>query len=215
MTAVKICGLKDSENLEAAIEAGTDYVGLVFYDPSPRAVSVDQAAELVTQIPDSVKTVGLFVDPSDSDLERILSRVKLDILQLHGDETPARILDVKQKFDFEIIKALRIASKNDLKNIKEYEEVSDYLMFDARVEGESLPGGMGQAFDWDILAGHDPVNHLSRPWFLAGGLNENNVTDALKVLSPDIVDVSSGVERERGVKDPDKIRAFIRAAKRA
>lgn len=215
MTAVKICGLKDSENLEAAIEAGTDYVGLVFYDPSPRAVSVAQAADLVTQIPVSVKTVGLFVDPSDSDLERILSRVKLDILQLHGDETPARILDVKQKFDFEVIKALRIASKNDLKNIKEYEEVSDYLMFDARVESESLPGGTGQAFDWDILAGHDPVNHLIRPWFLAGGLNENNVTDALKVLSPDIVDVSSGVERERGIKDPDKIRAFIRAAKRA
>ena len=211
MTKVKICGLKDAANLQVAIEGGADYVGLVFYEPSPRFVSTQIAENLAAQIPDFVKTVGLFVDPADSDLEHILDRVKLDMIQLHGDETLERISAIKKKFDFEIIKAHRIASKKDIEMSQKYEDVADYLMFDARVEGESLPGGTGKSFDWEILAGHDP----KIPRFLAGGLTPENVTKAIRTCRPDAVDVSSGVESARGIKDPEKIRAFLRAVKSA
>lgn len=205
MTLVKICGLKTPDTLTAALEGGADFVGLVFHEPSPRHVDIEVAAYLASYIPESVKIVGLFVDPSDRILTEILGNVRIDMVQLHGNENPERIADIKRKFGRPVIKAFSIASPEDIAGIAAYEDVADWLMLDSR------GGGTGKSFDWKLLDGAV----FTKPWMLAGGLTPGIVGGAIKRLKPAAVDVSSGVESSRGVKDADKIRAFITAAKNA
>ncbi len=207
--AVKICGLSDEDAIDAALEAGADYLGLVFYPPSPRAVTAERAAEL-TQFLEDVAKVGLFVDPSDTLLDEVLTHLRLDILQFHGAESPDRIDQVRQEFAIPVMKALPISTPADLAAAADYYDVADYLLFDARPpKGSSLPGGNAVAFDWTILSGFQ----CPLPWMLAGGLTPANVAQAIQITGASMVDVSSGVESAPGVKDADLIRAFITAAK--
>lgn len=212
MTAIKICGIKDPQNLEAAISAGARYIGFVFYDPSPRNVSFDIAWNLARAVPTGVRSVGLFVDPDPEQLERIVSGIQLDMIQLHGDETPDQVQAIRDKFKMPVMKAIRVSHDSDLSALKDYEDVSDWLLFDAKApqeQGNDLPGGTGHSFDWNILKGQE----FSKPWMLGGGLTAENVGKALSILSPNALDVSSGVESTRGQKDPIKIKAFIDAVK--
>ncbi len=208
ITKVKICGLSTPDTIITAIEAGADFVGLVFYAPSPRQVEIEVAAYLTKQIPEGVEIVGLFVNPTDEYLTQVLNNVPLTMIQLHGGETPKRVIEIKEKFKLPVIKAISIATPDDLTKIKPYDGIADWLLFDAK--GEALPGGNGIAFDWSILKNYSGQS----PWMLAGGLNPDNVTDALKALSPNAVDVSSGVESSAGVKDNQKIKDFINAVKK-
>ena len=210
MTDVKICGLSDPNNLAVAVEAGARFVGFVFYPPSPRNVSFDIAWNLARTIPTGVRSVGLFVNPEDKQLERILTGIQLDMVQLHGDETPGRINEIKERFSMPVIKAIRVRDESDLKDVEGYEAAADWLLFDARPENAKLPGGTGESFDWNILKNRE----FKKPWMLSGGLNESNVKDALSILKPNAVDISSGVESAPGIKDAEKIRAFISAVKK-
>lgn len=207
MTLVKICGIKDPENMTAAIEAGANFIGFVFYEPSPRYIEPDIAKTLSQQLPTGVKAVGLFVNPTDEYLEEITGFVPLDIIQLHGDESPQRVNAIREKFAMPVMKAIRVASAEDLSDLAEFEKAADWILFDAKSQSEY--GGTGHAFDWGILKDMQ----LSKPWMLGGGLNAGNVKDALSILSPTAVDVSSGVEITRGQKDVRKIKDFIRAIK--
>lgn len=211
MTDVKICGLSTPETLAAAASGGARFVGFVFYPPSPRNVSFDVAYELARAVPTGVRSIGLFVDPDDEMLERIVTGIQLDMIQLHGDETPERVTEIKERFSMPVIKAIRVANKYDLEDVDAYEAVADWLLFDAKPAGADLPGGTGESFDWNILKGR----RFKKPWMLSGGLDVDSVAEALSILSPNAVDISSGVESSRGVKDPAKIQAFIQAARAA
>lgn len=208
----KICGLTDAAAVQAAVEYGADMVGFVFYPPSPRNLSAEQAEDLLRDVPSGIDRVGLFVDPETDFLDKILAKARLDLLQLHGDETPERCRAISIYFGLPIIKALKVSTKADLKAAKAYEDVVDWLMFDARppADGAALPGGNGKAFDWTILQGAE----FKRPWLLAGGLTPDNLPQAVQQSGARAVDVSSGVERAPGSKDPAKIRAFLDAARR-
>lgn len=208
MTHVKICGLKDPENLQVAVEAGARFVGFVFYPPSPRHVPLDVAKELSMQVPTGVRCVGLFVDPTDEELERVLGHVQLDMIQLHGGESAERVAEVRARFGVEVMKAIAISGQEDLERIKAYEDAADWILCDTPSVGH---GGSGESFDWEILKAYA----FSKPWMLAGGLTVENVGDAIEALKPDAVDVSSGVEKSRGVKDAEKIRSFISAVRAA
>jgi phosphoribosylanthranilate isomerase len=207
---VKICGITDEDAMDAAIEAGADYVGLVFYPPSPRNVSPDRAAELVEFTPGEVTKVGLFVDADDATLDAVLTRVRLDLLQLHGNETPERVEAIRLEYGLPVMKVLAVADPADLAAAEPYLAVADRLLFDARPpKGALLPGGNATSFDWSILTGRK----WGLPWMLAGGLDAANVAEAVRISGAPAVDVSSGVESAPGVKDADKIRAFIKAAR--
>lgn len=207
----KICGLTDAAAVDAAVEHGADMVGFVFYPQSPRNVSAVQAEDLLRNVPSGIDRVGLFVDPETDFLDQILAKARLDLLQLHGDETPERCRAISIYFGLPIIKAIKVSTKADLKAAKDYEDAVDWLMFDARPPADgALPGGNGQAFDWTILKGAE----FKRPWLLAGGLNPENLAEAVKQSGASAVDVSSGVESAPGKKDPAKIRAFLEAARR-
>lgn len=208
-TKVKICGLSTPDALTAAIDGGADFVGLVFYEASPRHLKIEVAAYLAKQIPKTVEAVGLFVNPSDEYLTQVLNDVPLTMIQLHGDETVERVRQVTEKFKLPVIKALPIETADDLQNIKPYDGIADWLLFDAKAE--KLPGGNGIAFDWNILKDYQGTS----PWMLAGGLTPHNIREALNILSPHVLDVSSGVESAAGVKDTDKIHSFLNAAKKA
>lgn len=199
---IKICGLKTREALTAAENAGADFAGFVFFEKSPRNIAPEDAAPLVRAT--KLTTVGLFVDPTDDDLRRVLKTVPLRAIQLHGNETMSRVAAIKTMTGLDIIKALRIATADDLMFADSYARVADWLLFDAKTS-HALPGGTGQNFDWALLKNFK----INRPWMLAGGLNTENIGDALKLLQPNGVDVSSGVESQAGVKDPGKIAAFI------
>jgi len=204
---VKICGISEPETLKAACKAGARFIGFVFYPPSPRYVSLETAHSLALQIPTGVRSVGLFVDPTNEELEEILGGTPLDMIQLHGHESPARVAEIKERFAMPVIKALPVASAEDIDNSQKYEESCDWLLFDAKPpKGSDNPGGLGQSFDWGLLEGRS----FKKPWMLSGGLTADNVSEALSRLTPDAVDVSSGVESQRGVKDADKIRQFIK-----
>ena len=209
MTLVKICGLSEPNTLTAAIEAGADFVGLVFYEPSPRHVEIEVAKYLSSFMPDNIDVVGLFVNPDDAYLSQVLNDVPLTMIQLHGDETPERVIAVKEKFKIPVMKSIPISTVEDLNQASEFDGVADWLLFDAK--GEALPGGNGTAFDWTILKDYQGM----KPWMLAGGLTPENIKDALKIITPPALDVSSGVESAKGVKDADKIRSFLYAAKKA
>ncbi len=208
---VKICGVTRPDILAAAAQAGAHYVGLNFYPLSPRYVSPDIAAELARNAPTAVKLVGLFVHPSDEEIENILSRVGLDMIQLHGDELPARVAEIKARFLLPVIKAIPIATKADVMAARKYETVADYLLFDTKTTGNvaALPGGTGMAFDWNILRGEK----FSVPWFLAGGLNAANVAEAIQTTGAKYIDCASGVETRPGVKSAELIQQFISAAR--
>ncbi|MGE0153113.1 MAG: phosphoribosylanthranilate isomerase [Reyranellaceae bacterium] len=207
----KICGINSPEAMAAAIAGGAAYVGLVFYPPSPRHVTPERAAQLAAAVPEHVAKVGLFVDADDETLQRVLDIVPLDILQLHGSETPQRVADVKKAFGLQVMKALRIAGPDDVAGAAEFATVSDRLLFDAQAPADmagALPGGNGLAFDWQLLA----AKEWPLPWMLSGGLTAETLAEAVAATGAACVDVSSGVEAARGVKDPEKIRQFLAVA---
>jgi len=213
MTKIKICGLSTPESVTTAIENGASHVGLVFYPKSPRNVTIETAAYLANFVPDTVTTVGLFVNPSNDLLHQVLNTVKLDMIQLHGDESSARVEEIKETFKLPLMKALPVALKDDLSLCDTYTPYVDYFLFDAKPDSSlsELPGGNGLAFDWTILEGFKPP----KPYFLAGGLTPDNVATAINKLAPYGVDVSSGIESSAGVKDSRKIASFLKASKSA
>jgi len=209
MTQVKICGITNGAALDAATKSGARFAGLVFHAKSPRNIAPEKAAPLVGSASASITTVGLFVDPDDDTLRRVLSLVPLGMVQLHGNETPARVAAVKILTGLPVMKAIRIGTRDDMAGIDAYAAIADWLLFDAKVDGAQ--GGTGCAFDWTILENFK----TSKPWMLAGGLHADNVRAALAQLRPDAVDVSSGVESAPGVKDACKIAAFVESVRHA
>lgn len=209
---VKICGLKSPEALEVALESGADLTGFVFFPPSPRNLGLEAAKLLGAQVKGRAGKVALTVDANDETLRAIVDALKPDLLQLHGHETPERVATVRSRFGVPVMKVLPISERSDLSPIREFANVSDRLMFDARPPQEATrPGGLGRTFDWTLLKGIDPkINFM-----LGGGLDAGNLAQALAITNAPGVDVSSGVERAPGEKDLDKIRAFIRAARAA
>ena len=207
---VKICGLSTRETLDAALGAGADMVGFVFFPPSPRHVSFDAARELAAAVRGRARKVALTVDADDATFSAIVTALKPDILQLHGRESVARILQLKQKFGLEVMKALPVETAADLLSLPEFATVSDRILFDARPpKAATRPGGLGTTFDWHLLEDLD----LKLPFMVSGGLTADNVAEALRVTGAGGVDVSSSVERAPGIKDPQLIERFIRAAR--
>ena len=209
---VKICGLNTPEALDVALEAGADWVGFVFFPPSPRHLAFDAARALGDRVKDRARKVALSVDADDGLLEASIAALNPDLLQLHGKESPERVLAIQSRFKLPVMKAIAVAQQKDLSVVPLYAAVADRLLFDARAPREATrPGGLGRKFDWRLLQHLDP----GVPFMLSGGLHAGNVADALRVTGACGVDVSSGVERAPGEKDPDKIRAFVRAARDA
>ena len=209
---IKICGLKTASTLEAALEAGADLVGFVHFPKSPRHVALADLPALAAQVRRRALTVALTVDADDAALAAVIAALDPDILQLHGSESPERVAAIRAAFGRPVMKALPVARRADLAVVPAFAAVADRLLFDAKpAPDDLLPGGNGRPFDWTLLAGLD----ASRPVMLSGGLDADNVAQALAVARVDGVDVSSGVEDAPGVKSPDKIRAFIAAARGA
>jgi phosphoribosylanthranilate isomerase len=207
----KICGLNHPAAVAAAVAGGASHVGFVFYPPSPRSIDPLKAASLAAGVPAGIVKVGLFVDASDEDIARTLSEAPLDMLQLHGDEMPRRVKDVRRKFGKPVMKALRVASAADIAAADEYLPAVDWLLFDAKPPPEmknALPGGNAISFDWSLIAGRG----WSKPWMLSGGLNIGNLADAVRITGAKTVDVSSGVEDSPGRKNSEKIAAFLKLA---
>jgi phosphoribosylanthranilate isomerase len=208
-TRTKICGLSTPETVAAAVEAGAAFVGFVFFDKSPRNVSVEQAMALALAIPPGVVKVALTVNASDALLTKLTEKVALDMLQLHGNESLERVADVQARFRLPVMKALGVADESDLLAVEAYAAVADQILIDAKPPKNSvLPGGNGLAFDWRLMAGR----RFACPWMLAGGLTPENVAEAISLTGARQVDVSSGVESSPGVKDIAAISAFIEAA---
>jgi phosphoribosylanthranilate isomerase len=209
---VKICGLKTPEALEVALESGADFTGFVFFPPSPRNLGLEAAKVLGAQVKGRAGKVALTVDANDETLRAIVDALKPDLLQLHGSETPERVATVRSRFGVPVMKVLPISERSDLSPIREFANVADRLMFDARPPQDATrPGGLGRKFDWTLLKGIDPkINYM-----LGGGLDAGNIAQALAITNAPGVDVSSGVERAPGEKDLDKIAEFIRAARAA
>lgn len=207
---VKICGLKTPETLAAALDAGADMVGFVFFPKSPRHIDLATAETLGRQTQGKALKVALTVDADDAALAAIVAALHPDLLQLHGHESPDRVADIRARFGLPVMKAMGVADANDLKDVKAYEAVADRILFDAKPPKDAAhPGGNGLAFDWSLLTGLD----LSIPSMVSGGLDPANVAEALRRTNAQGVDVSSGVETAPGQKDPAKIKAFVRAAK--
>lgn len=191
---------------------GVDFLGLVFHPKSPRNISLDQASEIATHIRDTLSIVAVTVNPDDELLDSIVSTVGVDLIQLHGLESPERAAEIKRKFGIGIIKAFGISTAYDFAASKEYADIADYFLFDTKPsesEAEN-PGGLGKSFDWEVMKNFKSP----RPWFLAGGLAAGNIMDAVLKSGATLVDVSSGVESSPGVKDPGKICQFVAAVKR-
>ncbi len=210
---VKICGLTSAATAAHAARAGAAYVGLVFYPPSPRALDLAAAREVAVAVPNGVTRVALVVDAEDALIDSIVAAVPVDMLQLHGQESPERVAALRARTGRAVMKVVGIREAADLEAIPAYEAVADQIMVDARPprEGGFLPGGNALRFDWELIAGR----RWAGPWMLAGGLTAENVPEAVRLTGASQVDVSSGVESAPGVKDPEKITAFIRAAREA
>lgn len=205
----KICGLSAPETLDASLDAGAAYVGLVFFPPSPRSVTPDAAAALAARVAGRAQIVGLFVNPADAVLNQILAKVPLDIIQLHGEESPSRVAHIKAMTGKQIWKAVPVRRAADLTQAEQYLGIADLALYDAKpAPGMQLPGGNGLRFDWTILRNHRHV----MPWALSGGLDPSNIAEAVKMTRATLLDVSSGVESSPGVKDVDKITAFLQSA---
>ncbi|PRY25408.1 phosphoribosylanthranilate isomerase [Aliiruegeria haliotis] len=207
---VKICGVTRPQDLGAVAAAGGVYVGFNFFPKSPRYVSPETARVLSFEAPEGVAKVGLTVNASEAELDGIVESVPLDMLQLHGSESPDRIAEIRARYGLPVMKALGVASEEDLPALAEFSQVADQLLVDAKPpKGADLPGGNGLAFDWRLIAGR----RWAVPWMLAGGLTPANVREAVHLTGANQVDVSSGVESAPGVKDPARIAAFVAAAR--
>ncbi|MGH7059413.1 MAG: phosphoribosylanthranilate isomerase [Stellaceae bacterium] len=209
--AAKICGLSSEAAVAAAVAGGAAWLGFVFYPPSPRAVGPAEAARLCAGIPAGTLRVGLFVDADDAAIAAVLAAAPIDILQLHGGESPDRVAEVKTRFGRKVMKAVAIAGPEDVARAAAYQETADLLLFDAKPPRRpgALPGGNGLRFDWALIAGRAwPL-----PWLLSGGLTAELLPEAVRISGTAAVDVSSGVETRPGEKDPAKIRAFLAAAR--
>jgi phosphoribosylanthranilate isomerase len=208
----KICGVTTPDSVRAALDAGAEYLGFTLFPASPRAVRVAEAARLAEPVRGRVKIVALTVDPSDALIDEIRDGLAPDLIQLHGKETPARAREAGQRAGAEVIKALPVSEGADVEAARQYEGAAHHLMFDAKPPKDSdRPGGHGAAFDWTLLSGR----RFSRPWFLAGGLDPWNVAEAVRLSGAPVVDVSSGVERGPGLKDPALIAAFLDAVRKS
>lgn len=207
-TRVKICGLSRPADVAACAAAGATYVGFVFFEKSPRHVTLDTAHALALDVPAGVAKVALTVNADDAALDALVERVPLDLLQLHGSESPERVADIRARFGLPVMKAVGIAGEGDLAALEDYMHVADQILVDAKPPKDAdLPGGNGLAFDWRLIAGRRwPV-----PWMLAGGLTPDNVAEAVRLTGANQVDVSSGVESAPGVKDADLIKRFCEA----
>jgi phosphoribosylanthranilate isomerase len=209
-TKVKICGLRTEEALEAALAGGADYVGLVFFPPSPRNITPEAAKPLAERARGRAKIVALLVDPDDALIEAVVAAVDPDLLQLHGEESPGRVAEVRGRWGKPVMKAVKVANARDAQAALDYAEAADLILFDARAPKDATrPGGHGAAFDWTLL---DGVKGRV-PFMLSGGLTPDNVAEAIRITGAPMVDVSSGVERSPGEKDPELIRRFLRMAK--
>ena len=207
--SVKVCGLTSAAAMEDAAKAGARYAGLVFFEKSPRNVSIDQAREIALAAPIGLAKVALTVDASDDFLQAMLDKVAIDIIQLHGKETPERVREVKAKFGLPVMKAVGVADKDDLFKLDMFSEVADQILVDAKApKGADLPGGNGLAFDWTLIQGR----RWSTPWMLAGGLTPETARKAVEMTGARQLDVSSGVESAPGIKDAQKMQAFVQAA---
>jgi len=208
----KICGINSTRALEAAVQGSADFIGLIFFPPSPRAVTPKQAHALAAQVPGRIKKVALVVDADDSALREICAAVPLDLLQLHGNESPERVARIKARFGLPVMKVIKVASAEDIAGARAYQQIADRFLFDAKAPKDmknALPGGNALAFDWTLLTGRSwPI-----PWMLAGGLHADNVAAAVRSSGARAVDVVSGVEDKPGVKNPAKIQAFLDAVR--
>lgn len=207
---IKICGLTSIDDVAACVSSRVDYVGFVFHEGSKRDLKFHEATKIAFHVPKNIRKVALLVDPSNSDLKKLFSEFKPDILQLHGNETSTRVLEIRKEYGLPIIKSVSISNKNDLKKIEEYTNVADQLLIDSsKPDPKSPPGGNGVSFDWELISGYE----WKIPWLLAGGLNFQNAQQAIKVSGAKQLDVSSGVESRPGVKDKNLIRDFAYAAR--
>lgn len=209
--AAKICGVNSETAMTAAVVHGADYVGLMFYPPSPRFLGLVEAAGLAALVPETIKRVGVFVDAPENVIEETLEAVPLEMLQFHGHETPAQVASARARFGLPVIRAVRLAAPTDLEAARAFEDVADMILFDAKPPADmagALPGGNAVSFDWTFLRGY----RGRKPWILSGGLRADNLKEAVAVTGARAVDVSSGVETAPGVKDPDLITAFLAAA---
>jgi phosphoribosylanthranilate isomerase len=207
---VKICGLTSRDAAQAALKSGADFGGLVFFPASPRHLGLDAARELAAMLRGRVRIVTLMVDPSDAAVDEVVGTIAPDLIQLHGKETPERVGQIAARGKRPIIKALAVAESADIVAAHAYEDVADYFLFDAKANAAATrPGGLGAAFDWQLLAGRS----FRRPWGLAGGLTPDNVARAIRIAQPSFVDASSGVEDSPGMKSPERIAAFVTAAR--
>lgn len=209
---VKICGITSVEAADAAARAGADFAGLVFHPKSPRHLMPEAARSLSQRLRGRLRLVALLVDPRDEDIAHAMTHAVPDFLQLHGNETPARVGEIRQKFGMPVIKAIAISDAGDFHNLAAYEDAADMILFDAKPPANAdRSGGNGVAFDWQLLR----TRTISRPWLLAGGLNAENVARAIASANAPGVDVSSGVESAPGVKSPDMIQSFVTSARNA
>ncbi len=206
---VKICGITTGEAAKTAKEAGAEYLGFIFYPRSPRNIAPKQACVLAKGVEGS-NTVAVMVNPKDEDINALLKEFTPDFLQLHGNESPERIKEIKKLFSLSIIKALPVRSSDDVAIASRYSEVANMLLFDAKIPEAPLPGGNGLRFDWNLLKNRE----FGLPWMLSGGLNAENVVEAVAITGAGIVDVSSSLEIEPGKKEPRLIREFLTAVKR-
>ena len=206
---VKICGLRSHAQIDAAIQAGASYIGLNFFAKSPRSVTIEEAAPLAAAMPAGVAKVALVVDADDAMLDALTEKVAIDILQLHGSETPARVTEVKARYGLPVMKVVGLADASDLIKLDAHLSVADMILVDAKAPKDAvLPGGNGVTFDWTLLEGRRwPI-----PWMLAGGLNPSNVAEAIRLTRANQVDVASGVESSPGVKDPQLMKQFCENA---
>jgi phosphoribosylanthranilate isomerase len=209
---VKICGMNSQTAVDAAIASGVDYLGFVFFPPSPRSLTPEFASSLMEERSDDFKVVAVVVNPSDKLLEEITNHLAPDIFQLHGSETAEDITNIKQKFNTKIIKAIKISKLEDFEEVSKFDKVADFLLFDAAAPENtthSLPGGNGISFNWNWLSDAS----LETPWFLSGGLNISNINEAIKITGATAVDVSSGVEDKAGIKNNKKIIEFMKTVR--
>jgi len=209
--AIKICGIREPAALDAAIRGRADHAGFVFFAKSPRNVTLAEAAALSARADGRIGRVGLFVDAAEATIADVLAAAPLDALQLHGSETPERAAKLRAQFGLPVWKALSIASADDVAKANAYAGAADLILFDAKTPKGALPGGVGLAFDWNLVAGWKS----SLAWGLAGGLTPDNVAQAVRLTGAPLVDTSSGVESAPGVKDAERIAAFCRAAREA
>jgi len=209
----KICGINSAPALDAAVKGGARFIGFNFYARSPRALDAEAAAALAGRVPRGISRVGVIVDESNETIDGLLRQVPLDMLQLHGQETPARVGEIRRRFGKPVMKAIQVAGNGDVESATAFDGAADWLLFDAKAPPQmanALPGGNAISFDWTLLA----HRRWNRPWMLSGGLNAGNLAEAVRITGAPVVDVSSGVEDRPGVKSPDKITAFLELTRR-